>query len=228
MTLTMSSDVTKSSADMSLDDIISKNRKSRGGGGRGGRRGGGGGRRNAGPVRRGNVNARWAHDLYSAGAGGDSGPSKLRISNLDFGVTDSDILELFSEFGRISSSAVHYDRSGRSMGTAQVIFERKQDAVKAVKQYNGVHLDGRPMLLAYDGVPSGPLVRGGGRRSGGGRGFGGSRNPVKRLGGGRGGGGGGGRRGGRRGGGRGKSDEKPRTAEELDAELDDYINKAPK
>ena len=69
------------------------------------------------------------------------------------------------------------------MGTAQVIFERRQDAVKAVKQYNGVHLDGRPMLIAYDGVPSGPLMRGaggGGRRSGG-RGFGGSRNPVKRL-----------------------------------------------
>ena len=46
-----------------------------------------------------------------------------------------------------------------------------------------------------------------------------------------GGGRGGGRRGsvgGRRGGGRGRSDEKPRTAEELDAELDDYINKAPK
>ena len=172
--------------DMSLDDIIKTTKvgrggSSRGGRGRGGGRGGGqrrgdGGRPSRGapmrssrgdmrsPYRRGNAESSWGHDMFDGGRRGgvstsDFGPGKLLVSNLDFGVSDSDIHELFAEFGKLRKAAVHYDRSGRSLGTADVHYDKKSDAIKAMKQYNGVPLDGRAMqiLLATSEVePSRP------------------------------------------------------------------------
>jgi len=140
--------------DMSLEDIIKKNRISESGGasgGRGGGRGRGGrgrgfsrnndGQRQGAP--RGGVQQTrrpapygrpthvpdmWEHDLYegdshSRGGAAQGAPAPrgiprprgdgtgtLLIANLEFGVNDSDITELFGEFGFLKKAAVHYDK----------------------------------------------------------------------------------------------------------------------
>ncbi|GJX35499.1 THO complex subunit 4B-like protein, partial [Tanacetum coccineum] len=75
--------------------------------------------------------------------------TKLYVSNLDYEVTNE---VLFSDVGELKRYSIHYDRSGRSKGTAEVVYVRHPDAVAAMKRYNNVQLDGKPMRLELVGV----------------------------------------------------------------------------
>ncbi|XP_074561561.1 THO complex subunit 4A-like isoform X2 [Curcuma longa] len=167
-----------SALDMSLDDIIKSNKKSNVGG-RGRGRGSGAGPSRRFPNRSANRSApysvgkapesAWQHDMYSAApAGGFPAPTarassietgtKLYISNLEYGVSNEDIKELFSEVGDLKRYSINYDRSGRSKGTAEVVFARRIDALGAVKKYNNVLLDGKPMQIEIIGTIPTPTV----------------------------------------------------------------------
>lgn len=174
---------------------------------------------------RGQIEGKWQHDLFrseltKAAAVRDNGrQGKLLISNLDFGVNDSDITELFTEFGPLRKASVHYDRSGRSIGTAEVLFEMKADAVKALQQYNNVPLDGRPMKIQLVGEGSSqtsPRPASAVARTGGPSRQGNFRQSFGQRGRGRGRGRGG------RGGRDGSAGRSNLTKEQLDAQLDAY------
>jgi len=136
--------------------------------------------------------------------------SKIIVSNLHFKVNERDLTELFSKVGTVRKVNLSYDSSGKSTGTASIVFGEKKDAAIAVKRYDQVTLDGRPMKIdvvvsGEEAVrkplntrlsfpPRGQNPRGRGR---------GSRRP--------------GRGGARR-------DNRPtKTAEQLDAEINDYM-----
>ncbi|KAJ6820172.1 THO complex subunit 4D-like isoform X1 [Iris pallida] len=105
----------------------------------------------------------WRHDLFAdsmaaAGLTGLETGTKLYISNLDYGVSNEDIKELFSEIGELKRCAVHYDRNGRPSGSAEVMFRRRSDAMAALKRYNNVQLDGKAMKIEMVGTNLGVPV----------------------------------------------------------------------
>ncbi|KAG6392712.1 hypothetical protein SASPL_146936 [Salvia splendens] len=98
--------------------------------------------------------------LKSVGLSGLEAGTKLFISNLDVGVSNEDIRktsaqELFSEIGELIRYAIHFDKNGRPSGSAEVVFARLSDAFQALKRYNNVQLDGKPMKIEIVGANAG-------------------------------------------------------------------------
>nr|XP_025650424.1 THO complex subunit 4B-like isoform X1 [Arachis hypogaea]XP_025697165.1 THO complex subunit 4B-like isoform X1 [Arachis hypogaea] len=90
---------------------------------------------------------------HGAGVGAEPDTeTKLYISNLDYGVSNEDIKLLFAEEGELKRYSIHYDKSGRSKGTAEVVFVRKSDALAAMKKYNNMKLDGKPLQIELVGT----------------------------------------------------------------------------
>ncbi|UYV79385.1 ALYREF, partial [Cordylochernes scorpioides] len=75
---------------------------------------------------------------------------KLILSNLHYKVTNQDIFDLFRSYGKILSYTIHYNASGKSLGIAEVVFDRKDAAIKALQRYNGEFLDGRKMNIKLE------------------------------------------------------------------------------
>ena len=112
---------------------------------------------------------------------------KLYVGNLTYGVTDSDLSQLFAAHGTVESAQVVMDRdTGRSKGFGFVEMKTEQEAQAAIAGLNGKDSGGRALTVNE----ARPKTEGGGGRSGGGGGGGGGRSGGY----GGGGGGGGGRR----------------------------------
>eukprot|EP00762_Andalucia_godoyi_P006981 ANDGO_07730.mRNA.1 THO complex subunit 4A len=82
-----------------------------------------------------------------AAVAGVSTGAVLSLTNLASNIVAEDLKEIFAGVGPLKRCTVHYDRDGRSMGTAEVVFTHRKDALEAFRRYNQVTLDGRPMVL---------------------------------------------------------------------------------
>uniref|UniRef100_A0A1I7T0L6 FoP_duplication domain-containing protein n=1 Tax=Caenorhabditis tropicalis TaxID=1561998 RepID=A0A1I7T0L6_9PELO len=236
--------VKANNVDLSLDDIISKTRKSNnsiqkntfGGARRGG------GRPTGIPRRSGGSSGGWKDldDVSNHGItsrGNDSKIIRVNIANLAPTVVSSDLEELFGDY-KLQTVAVNFNEHGESLGTGDVSLS-KRDADRLIQKFTGVALDGKMMkFTVIDTTLAGRIDFGNRSRSGpssSARGFqsgprrfnkkpedflrdGVHEGDIKR--------GGSGRGGFRKGGRGGDRDSKPKKTEaELDAELEAYMAK---
>jgi RNA recognition motif-containing protein len=94
---------------------------------------------------------------------------KLYVGNLPYGVTASDLQNLFEPHGTVQSAQVIVDRdTGRSKGFGFVEMENPEQAQAAIESLNGQDLNGRA-LTVNEARPRED-------RGGGPRGFSGSRD----------------------------------------------------
>ena len=93
---------------------------------------------------------------------------KLYVGNLDYGVTDSALEQMFAAHGTVESAQVIMDRAtGQSKGFGFVEMKTEQEARAAVAALNGAQSGGRS-LTVNEARPR--EDRGGGRGRSGGRG----------------------------------------------------------
>ena len=92
---------------------------------------------------------------------------KLYVGNLPFQTTEDDLSDMFAAVGSVESVRIITDRdTGRSRGFG-FIEMGDEDAEKAINEFNGKDMEGRP-LTVNEARPQ--ADRGGGGRGGGGGG----------------------------------------------------------
>ncbi|KAF8954744.1 hypothetical protein BDZ97DRAFT_1862926 [Flammula alnicola] len=146
------------------------------------------------------------------------GSEKIIVSNLPGDVNEAQVKDLFSTtVGPLRDLTLHYDAGGRSKGVATVTFQKKGDGTKAFQQYNNRLIDGkRPMKIEIVVDPSKPLPLASRVAPAPAPATNGTKAQAPRTGAPR------GRRPGRGRGGARKSERPPKTAADLDAEMEDY------
>ncbi len=93
--------------------------------------------------------------------------NKLYVGNLAFSVDSTQLTEIFSAYGTVSSSNVIMDRdTGRSKGFAFVEMSAANEAQTVIEKLNGQELSGRAMNIS-EAKPQEPRRVGGNSRGGG-------------------------------------------------------------
>jgi cold-inducible RNA-binding protein len=74
--------------------------------------------------------------------------TKLYVGNLTYGMTDSDLHNLFGAHGTVRSAQIIMDRdAGRSKGFGFVEMESNEQAQTAIRAMNGQDVNGRTLTV---------------------------------------------------------------------------------
>ena len=84
---------------------------------------------------------------------------RLYITNLNKSVTNDELKKLFQNYGRLNRCGVNFTQLGESKGTADVEFERHNDAVFAIRKLNRANINGRIVFVRFSNLRSLRSVR---------------------------------------------------------------------
>ena len=84
---------------------------------------------------------------------------KLYVGNLSYGMSDSDLQQLFQAHGTVQSAQVIMDRdTGRSKGFGFVEMGSDAEAQAAITALNGTEVDGRSLTVSGRPSTSAPFI----------------------------------------------------------------------
>ncbi|HYD00281.1 MAG TPA: RNA-binding protein [Phycisphaerales bacterium] len=96
--------------------------------------------------------------------------TKLYVGNLSFNTSESELREMFTQYGEVSSASLVMDReTGRPRGFGFVEMVSAESAKNAITNQNGKNVGGRD-LTVNEAKPREDRGGGGGRGGSGGRG----------------------------------------------------------
>lgn len=73
---------------------------------------------------------------------------KLYVGNLSFDASESDLRDLFAQAGQVESAKIITDMyTSRSRGFGFVEMANREEGQKAIDQFNGKELKGRPIVV---------------------------------------------------------------------------------
>ncbi len=74
--------------------------------------------------------------------------TRIYVGNLSYGTSAEQLRDLFGQAGTVNDVHMPTDRStGQPRGFAFVEMESKEEADKAIQQFNGYNLDGRELRV---------------------------------------------------------------------------------
>ncbi len=77
-----------------------------------------------------------------------SNDARLFVGNLSYHTTESELQDLFSQAGVVTSAAIVFDKfTGRSRGFAFVEFASAEEAARAVEMFHGQECGGRQLTV---------------------------------------------------------------------------------
>jgi len=101
----------------------------------------------------------WTHDQYEGDdeieaietpKQGNFG-TKIEIKNIKYDILETELYDLVAKVAKPLSVKLKFDQSGRSTGTAAVIFRSSTEAQRTIREYNGRSLEGQTLEITEVG-----------------------------------------------------------------------------